>query len=704
MLGALGAIAGVALGIVLSNVLTGYFASLFYGLDAGFHVAPAVLLASVVVGVLGPPLAALPAIRRAARLPVREALQATGSAVGGQGRLDAVLRRVGFLPRSAQIGLRGVGRRKRRSLATALQVALSVGTLLALLALGTSVGNATRTYWDDMRFDIFAGTVATRPFNAESTRVLRSTPGVQRIQPLLSSSAKMGGKDVLLWGMTDRPLMQMRVADGRWYTAAQERRQERIAVIGRQLAARLDARVGDTAILQSPTGPVRVRIVGISNSQNNEGLAVYLPLSTLQAVLHSPGEVNTYLVVSSSKDHAFIDRLNTRLEDTLGKHGAQITTQVAYVGRRDNVAFNASLTRSITVLGLVIVAISMVGLVNAITMGILERTREIGTLRCVGARARDIRRIFATEGLLVALFGWLLGLPVGYALARGIIALSNSAAKIDLEGSSFPTVNLAITLVGTIVLALLVLLAPPAPRGAVQAGRGAALCLRRFVDPRRPRRTPGAPIRRPPRPPTRRPARRDARVPPGDGRRRPVGTRRRVLASRATVEQEQVASRELALPSSVQEALGELVNAAKDGLLALSVGVGLGVLSEMMEAEVDEVVGPKGKRNADRAAVRHGHEDGEVTLGGRRVGVSRPRARTVDGENEVGLATYAHFADRDPLTRVVLEQMLAGVSTRRFARTREPVGREIVNAGRESSGAPSSSFDAGGVVSRPDGL
>ncbi len=152
-----------------------------------------------------------------------------------------------------------------------------------------------------------------------------------------------------------------------------------------------------------------------------------------------------------------------------------------------------------------------------------------------------------------------------------------------------------------------------------------------------------------------------------------------------TVEQEQVASAELALPPSVQEALGELVNAAKDGLLALSVGVGLGVLAEMMETEVEEVVGPKAKRNPDRTAVRHGHEDGEVTLGGRRVGVQRPRARTVDGEHEVALATYAHFADRDPLTRVVLEQMLAGVSTRRFARTREPVGQEIADAERSVS-------------------
>ncbi len=151
-----------------------------------------------------------------------------------------------------------------------------------------------------------------------------------------------------------------------------------------------------------------------------------------------------------------------------------------------------------------------------------------------------------------------------------------------------------------------------------------------------------------------------------------------------TVEQEQD-TRELALPPSVQEALGELVNAAKDGLLALSVGVGLGVLAEMMEAEVDEVVGPKGKRNPDRTAVRHGHEDGEVTLGGRRVGVQRPRARTADGEHELALATYAHFADRDPLTRVVLEQMLAGVSTRRFARTREPVGQEVAGAERSTS-------------------
>ena len=142
---------------------------------------------------------------------------------------------------------------------------------------------------------------------------------------------------------------------------------------------------------------------------------------------------------------------------------------------------------------------------------------------------------------------------------------------------------------------------------------------------------------------------------------------------------------EAVLPERVQEALGQLVGAAKEGLLALSVGVGLGVLTELMEEEVDDVVGPKGKWNPDRTAVRHGHEDGDVTLGGRRVEVRRPRVRTADGDAEMHLSTYEHFADRDPLGRVVLERMLAGVSTRRYRRTQEPVGEQVETRARSTS-------------------
>ena len=130
------------------------------------------------------------------------------------------------------------------------------------------------------------------------------------------------------------------------------------------------------------------------------------------------------------------------------------------------------------------------------------------------------------------------------------------------------------------------------------------------------------------------------------------------------------------LPAEIQEALGELVGAAREGLLALSVGVGLRVVHELMESEVCEVVGPRGKHNSERTASRHGHEDGSMTLGGRRVAVSRPRARTVDGK-ELAVSTYEYFADRDPLSRAVMDRMLAGVSTRKFERVGEPVGEEI---------------------------
>src|SRR5215208_5253836 len=139
------------------------------------------------------------------------------------------------------------------------------------------------------------------------------------------------------------------------------------------------------------------------------------------------------------------------------------------------------------------------------------------------------------------------------------------------------------------------------------------------------------------------------------------------------------------LPPQIQEALGELVGAAREGLLALSVGVGLGVVHELMECEVTEVVGPKGKHNPDRVAKRHGHDGGSMTLGGRRVQVRRPRMRTVDDEHELPVQTYGFFADRDPLTRAVMDRMLAGVSTRKFAGVGEPVGLGVETSSSATS-------------------
>jgi putative transposase len=140
-----------------------------------------------------------------------------------------------------------------------------------------------------------------------------------------------------------------------------------------------------------------------------------------------------------------------------------------------------------------------------------------------------------------------------------------------------------------------------------------------------------------------------------------------------------------ALPEQVELALGEIAESAKEGLLALAVGAGLAVLHECMEHEVCERVGPKGRHDPARRAKRHGHTTGEVTLGGRRVPVSRPRVRTADDRDEIGLESYAEFGSRDMLERVALERMLAGVSTRRARRVGEPVGGKVEAAARSTS-------------------
>ena len=123
------------------------------------------------------------------------------------------------------------------------------------------------------------------------------------------------------------------------------------------------------------------------------------------------------------------------------------------------------------------------------------------------------------------------------------------------------------------------------------------------------------------------------------------------------------------LPAETRLALADIAGAARDGLLAMSVAAGMAVMQAMFDAEITTACGPKGKHDPDRTAVRHGSEKGSVVLGGRRVPVVRPRARTVDG-HEVPLAAYQLFAADDLLSRLVMERVLAGVASRRQVRCR----------------------------------
>ena len=167
-----------------------------------------------------------------------------------------------------------------------------------------------------------------------------------------------------------------------------------------------------------------------------------------------------------------IDRTTTRIEDTLTTQGYDVSSEIKYVKLANEIAKYRTLTTTIAVLGFLIVAISMAGLANALTTSVLERTREIGILRSIGARARDIRRIFATETLALALIGWLIAIPLGYLLDRFLVWLVKKVTNVEIP-FTFPLWYLALALAGTILLALLITLLPI--RRAVRYRPGDAL-------------------------------------------------------------------------------------------------------------------------------------------------------------------------------------------------------------------------------------
>ena len=141
----------------------------------------------------------------------------------------------------------------------------------------------------------------------------------------------------------------------------------------------------------------------------------------------------------------------------------------------------------------------------------------------------------------------------------------------------------------------------------------------------------------------------------------------------------------LVVPEQVSVALAEIAESAKEGLLALAVGAGLQVMGTLMEESVAALAGPKHKHDPDRAAVRHGHEQGSVTLGGRRVAVQRPRVRAADGSGELPVAAYELFSGTELLGRLALERMLGGLSTRRYGLGLEPVGTQVARTATGTS-------------------
>ena len=122
----------------------------------------------------------------------------------------------------------------------------------------------------------------------------------------------------------------------------------------------------------------------------------------------------------------------------------------------------------------------------------------------------------------------------------------------------------------------------------------------------------------------------------------------------------------------------------RDALYDTVIGAGLACVDEVLEAERAALCGARYGHQAGRQALRGGHVASSLVLGGRRVAVNRPRVRRAAG-GELKLPSWRQWSARDPLEERALEQMVLGVSTRRYARSLEPLPAGIAARGVSKS-------------------
>jgi len=464
ILGLIGAFVGAALGIGVAVLFINYIGGLF-GISPGFMVHFPTVIISLVVGLIVTILASIPALFGALKVTVREGMQDQGiSSQFGTGKIDRLLKSASKMPRTVQMGFRNLGRNKKRSVSTMIQVAIAVGVLLGVVAFGTSLFEAVAGEYDNWTFDIRVEGQENggKPLTMNMSNVLTGMDGVKLVEPFLLSGVEFKGEEFFAFGMphdTQGFKGKETIVKGDWFTPAQENNRERVVVITEVLTRRMGWGLGDELTFMTATGPETFEVVGVNSALMMNGLSCYFPFGTLQDVLKKGDVVSGFMVMTESKSHDDIDRVSTVIEDEMLAQGFTTHNLVWYVEEELNHQNNQMIGNALYAIGILVVLITLIGLMNTLTMNILDRTKEIGMLRCIGARARDIRRVFASEGFELVFLGWIIGIPAGYLLGRAI--WYGMGAAMDIEADFlYPLLNVPIVLVITLIVALLIIQIP----------------------------------------------------------------------------------------------------------------------------------------------------------------------------------------------------------------------------------------------------
>jgi len=466
--GLVGSVIGLALGVGGAFALISYLATLL-NLDlSGFAPDPLGLGAGLGVGVGVTVLAALIPAWRGTAIPVRAAMASYGiNATYGQGLIDRLVQRLAGLPRIPAMALRNLARRKGRNVVTMLVIAFSTAAFLAAQGTSASVDRSINGWFD--LYDIDAFIWFQQPVGQGFATTLRSIPAVTAADAWANTGATIEDTRTVLWGMPpDTALYHYQLLAGRWFAAGENDG----AVLSAVLANRRGYHLGDHFPLRLGGEETQLQVVGIvADNINSLGSTavgkVFVPRDLAARLLHRQGAADFFAVQFADRSPAAVAATLAEIERKY--RSLQPGMDSWEHNRQDALHQTQILTALLYAMVVIVATIGGIGIANTLTLNVLERRREIGVLRAIGAQNSHLIQVFLTEALLLGGGGYLVGMLLGYPLAALLVfALSRVLFEISFQ---FPLTSLLQAGLFTLALTTLASVGPALGAARLRVGQ-----------------------------------------------------------------------------------------------------------------------------------------------------------------------------------------------------------------------------------------
>jgi putative ABC transport system permease protein len=382
-----------------------------------------------IVAIVVPLLAALLPIFNSVRITVREAISDYGLGGNATPRARPVGRTALLFPRPVRLSLRNVFRRKARLTLTLFTLVLAGAVFIAVYNLRESFDKAIKDVQGYFLSDVNIAFPRYYRFD-EVASLAESVPGVASVEgwteaegTLITSREKAGRQIMFVAPPSTSTLIDPLIIAGRWLKTGDEN----AVVIGNHLLAEYpDLKVGDWLTVDIEDKETKWHIVGIYTIVGNTNPPLlYTNYEYLSRLVRRPGQVYSLRVLTDQHDEAFQKRVSEQLQAVYKEHGVQVAS--AGLGS-EFITANKRVTDIVVYMMLVmsslIAIVGAIGLTGTMSINVLERTREIGVMRAIGASNWDIQTIVIVEGMVVGVIGWLvsilISIPITFVLCYGV--------------------------------------------------------------------------------------------------------------------------------------------------------------------------------------------------------------------------------------------------------------------------------------------